>query len=316
MSSGQAAVTAVGYKPLLLAAAGAAVSLLALRRCRRQALESKAPAGRQKSKREAARQAAGLFEFEAEVPRVSVEVADDGTVSVASAVDTPSHTLVPLQLQTEEDDDLEGSIVWQVSILLARLLLDDTKYPHKFFHPERTVLELGCGCGLPGMAAALRGANVTFTDMAAVLPRLQRNIEANLKQLPERFPDAAAALPLAVQAAEKATAAQLDWLRLEEDLQAGLTPPYDVVLVADCVYQERLVQPLIDTILAVTGPKSVVLVTLRARFDFQAKFLADLNVWFSGMPLNLEERHLKGLVGVDDIYALRLKRRKTPLDRA
>lgn len=321
MSSGagssQVAAAVVRYRPFLLAAAGAAVSLLALRRCRRKASQSNTSAGRRPNKSEGPHQAAGIFKFEAEVPRVSVEVDEDGTVSVESAVDSPSHILVPLHLQTEEDDDLEGSIVWQVSILLARLLLDDSKYPHKFFHPKRTFIELGCGCGLPGMAAALRGAKVTFTDMAPVLPRLMRNIEANLKNIPLRLPDVAATLPLAVQASEQATAAQLDWLQIQEDLQAGHEDvPYDVVLVADCVYQEQLVQPLVDTILAVTGPKSVVLLTLRARFDFQAKFLAELNVWFSGMPLNVEERHLKGLVGVDDIYALRLKRRKTPLDRA
>eukprot|EP00752_Nemacystus_decipiens_P007579 g6772.t1 len=64
---------------------------------------------------------------------------------------------------------------WDCSLVLA-------KYLDK--HPEdvraRGILELGCGVGLPGVAAAVLGAEeVTLTDMAEGLPAIERTLELN-----------------------------------------------------------------------------------------------------------------------------------------
>eukprot|EP00419_Tripos_fusus_P057439 CAMPEP_0172926944 /NCGR_PEP_ID=MMETSP1075-20121228/216573_1 /TAXON_ID=2916 /ORGANISM="Ceratium fusus, Strain PA161109" /LENGTH=238 /DNA_ID=CAMNT_0013788109 /DNA_START=78 /DNA_END=792 /DNA_ORIENTATION=- len=193
--------------------------------------------------------------------------------------------------------------MWDVAVMLARLLMDETKYPNKFFG-DRKFIELGAGLGLPGMIAALRGAKTLLTDIESVLPLLRQNVERNFAN------------------SENPGVAKLDWTTLDQDLTAiseasagnPTVPaaPFDVVLVTDCVYQERLVKPLVDTLVSITQPGSVVLLTMRARFSFQADFLQMLKVWFSGMPLHPEERHLEGLTQVEDLGAWRLKRRAIP----
>ena len=45
---------------------------------------------------------------------------------------------------------------------------------------SRHVLVMGSGMGLAGMAAALMGAHVTFSDLPSVLPLLERNVEMNV----------------------------------------------------------------------------------------------------------------------------------------
>jgi predicted nicotinamide N-methyase len=80
----------------------------------------------------------------------------------------------------------------------------------------RTVLELGCGLGLPSLVAALRGANVLATDWAEdAVELLRRNAARN---------DA----PLRV--------ARVRWSEPEPLLRAA---PWDLVLGADLLYEER-----------------------------------------------------------------------------
>ena len=82
-----------------------------------------------------------------------------------------------------------------------------------------------------------------------------------------------------------------------------------MILLADCVYQADIVEPLVDALIALSGPKTVILCALRCRFRFQADFLAQANLFFSGSPLRPDAAHLDGVGRPDSLLFLRLKKR-------
>jgi predicted nicotinamide N-methyase len=85
------------------------------------------------------------------------------------------------------------------------------------------VLELGCGLGLPALAAAQAGARVTATDWSTdALAFVARNAALN---------------GVAVETAE------VDW-RAAGELVA--LAPWDLVLAADVLYEARNVAPLLE----------------------------------------------------------------------
>ena len=85
------------------------------------------------------------------------------------------------------------------------------------------VLELGCGLGLPSLAAALAGADVLATDWARdAVALLDRNADRN-------------GIPLETAA--------VSWTAPEPLVERG---PWDLVLAADVLYEARNVDPLID----------------------------------------------------------------------
>jgi len=85
------------------------------------------------------------------------------------------------------------------------------------------VLELGCGLGLPGLAAALAGADVLATDWARdAIALLERNAERNRLRL------------------ETAVAS---WTAPAALVDRG---PWDLVLAADVLYERRNAEPLLD----------------------------------------------------------------------
>ena len=90
--------------------------------------------------------------------------------------------------------------------------------------PERLdgarVVELGCGLGVPSLVAAARGARVTAVDWAAeAVDLLRENAERNGIEL---------------------RAVHADW--------GGVEGPFDLVLGADLLYEERNGDALLDVL--------------------------------------------------------------------
>ncbi|MDQ3876592.1 MAG: methyltransferase domain-containing protein, partial [Actinomycetota bacterium] len=84
------------------------------------------------------------------------------------------------------------------------------------------VLELGCGLGLPSLAAALRGADVLATDWSPeAVTLLRRN---------------------AVRAGVDVEGRAVDWSSADELSDAG---PWDLVLASDVLYERRNVSSLL-----------------------------------------------------------------------
>jgi predicted nicotinamide N-methyase len=108
-----------------------------------------------------------------------------------------------------------------------------------------SVVELGCGLGVPSLVAAARGAAVTALDWAGdAIELLRENAERNSVEIDAR---------------------RADWRQL--------TGSFDLVLAADLLYEQRYVAPLLE-LLPRLAPEA--LVALAGR-PYEAEFLA--GVW-------------------------------------
>ena len=69
-----------------------------------------------------------------------------------------------------------GSVVWDASIIFCKFIEYNANDYSLAKLSNKTVIELGSGCGLGGITMMLRGAEVTFTDLEKVISSLtERN---------------------------------------------------------------------------------------------------------------------------------------------
>jgi predicted nicotinamide N-methyase len=144
----------------------------------------------------------------------------------------------------EESVPLRGAVLQVLRPRDAEALLDERAFEHEEFLPYwaelwpsgvalarrvaaralkgARVLELGCGLGLPSLAAALAGGRVLATDWSPqAIELLRDNAERN---------DAELELEIA------------DWAHPEALIERA---PWDLVLGADLLYERRNVAPLL-----------------------------------------------------------------------
>src|SRR5262245_34124678 len=116
--------------------------------------------------------------------------------------------------------------LWPAARMLARAVLREP------WPPGLTALEVGCGLGLPGVAALVRGLRVVFSDYDPTALRFAAtNARLNgFRDFETRW---------------------LDWRSPPEDLRAP------VILGADLVYEMRSVEPLVALIRRVLAPGGV-----------------------------------------------------------
>lgn len=148
---------------------------------------------------------------------------------------------VRLAAPTGMSDDPEGRIFlwWGLTgsaIALARSVVDNDNIDRK------TVIELGCGLGLPGMAAGLSGARVLFTDIKPeALEYARRNVAANRLESPQ------------------VDFATLDWENPE------LEERYDIVLGAEILYDYFMHDSLLKLIDRLLAPGGTLMLADRKR---------------------------------------------------
>ena len=142
--------------------------------------------------------------------------------------------LVIKERSNELEEDGTGLNIWDGAILLAKYL-----ELHSNVIKGKRVLELGSGPGFVGIAAGFAGASdVVLTDLQYCLPLMEENVQRNMSAAKS-------------SGCEGMDCRVLDWFRPPSHLsQLGFKSDQapDVVLIADCVWLEELVGPLIQTI--------------------------------------------------------------------
>jgi predicted nicotinamide N-methyase len=133
-----------------------------------------------------------------------------------------------------------GSWVWDCALVLAHWL-DTPSWSYSSLSGKR-VIELGAGTGLPGLVAAVLGADVILTDKKALLPGLERNVAAN-------------------NLGDKVEVQELEW---------GLdcrhvSPPMDYVLMSDLLYDTKAMPALCKTLLDLSDAHTEILLAYELR---------------------------------------------------
>ena len=154
----------------------------------------------------------------------------------------------------EETVPLRGAVLQVLRPRDAEALLDERAFEHEEFLPYwaelwpsgvalarrvaaralrgARVLELGCGLGLPSLAAALAGGRVLATDWSPqAIELLRENAERNGAELELEIVDWASPAPLLERA------------------------PWDLVLGADLLYERRNVAPLLELLPPLLGER-------------------------------------------------------------
>ncbi|MGH7225837.1 MAG: class I SAM-dependent methyltransferase [Gemmataceae bacterium] len=120
--------------------------------------------------------------------------------------------------------------LWPAARMLAKAILRET------WTPGQRALEVGCGLGLPGIAALAMGLRVTFSDYDATALRFAAdNAHANGFQLFDTL--------------------QMDWRYLPENVR------FPIILASDLIYEMRNVAPLVALIQKMLEPGGVCLLT-------------------------------------------------------
>ena len=137
----------------------------------------------------------------------------------------------------------EGGSVWPPALELVQSLCCAG---HSIDVEAATVLELGAGCGLVGIAAALRGARrVALTDLPVALPTLRSNLAANGL----------------VEGEGGIEVGTLDWTASEQPLLESAGRSFDVVVASECLYDADMVLPLLRTAHRACAPNGTLLLS-------------------------------------------------------
>eukprot|EP01018_Ginkgo_biloba_P037218 Gb_01624 [translate_table: standard] len=162
--------------------------------------------------------------------------------------------------------ELAGSWIWDSSLVLAQWL-GTPACPPSSFH-GKTLVELGAGTGIPGLVAAVLGANVVLTDIPALLPGLQKNVDEN-------------------ELGEIVKVKALIW---GEDC-SDLSPPVDFILMSDLLYDVNAMPALCRTLKDLSDDHTQILLAYELRFGTTECFKAIREEGFKWARVPQEDLH-------------------------
>ncbi|KAM6912147.1 protein N-lysine methyltransferase METTL21D [Xenentodon cancila] len=189
-----------------------------------------------------------------------------------------------------------GCVVWDAAIVLAKYL-ETTQ----FYEPcsgvnawsGRTVVEVGAGTGVVGLMAATLGAQVVVTDLEELQTLLRVNIHENQDLI----------------STGSITAKVLKW---GDDVSEFLPPPH-FVLMADCIYYEQSIVPLVESLKLLSGPETCIICCYEQRTEgvnpeVERQFfeLLQLNFSCEKIPSNKQDPDFSS----PDIHILHIRKKE------
>ncbi|EGW14427.1 Uncharacterized protein C14orf138-like [Cricetulus griseus] len=186
-----------------------------------------------------------------------------------------------------------GCVVWDAAIVLSKYL-ETPAFSGDGAHAlsRRSVLELGSGTGAVGLMAATLGADVVVTDLEELQDLLKMNINMNKHLV--------------------TGSVQAKVLKWGEELE-DLTSP-DYILMADCIYYEESLEPLLKTLKELSGSETCIICCYEQRTmgknpEIEKKYfeLLQLDFDFEEIPLDKHDEEYRS----EDIRIIYIKKKKS-----
>ncbi|KAF4627449.1 hypothetical protein G7Y89_g10704 [Cudoniella acicularis] len=168
----------------------------------------------------------------------------------------------PTILSSNRGGGTTGAVVWKITPLFASWVATPTNFLFKseVLNSNSVVLELGCGIsGLIGMSLSALVKSYVLTDQDYVMRILNQNITENRQDnsgsagksrksttKPKRGHSSA----IITRKVDNVIARSLDWETDEvtiELAQGSEKESFDAVIACDCIYNDALIQPLVQT---------------------------------------------------------------------
>lgn len=198
------------------------------------------------------------------------------------------HLLHPPLLLHEDLQNGCGGQLWPAGMTLSKYVLSH----HKNLI-EQSIIEIGAGGGLVGLAVALgckTNQKILITDQEPMYELMQKNISLNKLE-------------------NKVSAEIYDWgtrppqLRSAND-RSMLFP--DIVLAADCVYFEPSFPLLLQTLIDLVGPNTTCYFCFKKRRKADMRFIRDMHKRFDVQQVDYEDREMDQREGIW-LYKVTLK---------
>ncbi|KAI1133185.1 hypothetical protein F5Y10DRAFT_229589 [Nemania abortiva] len=197
--------------------------------------------------------------FSQEIPSQNLGFVDSQATTIDLTIRGKDYTIHQSPTILNRPGSTTGAVVWKVTPLVASWLSspDNLLWETGALSSASTVLELGCGIsGLVGLALSPLVSRYVLTDQGYVARLVEKNLEENLvaqRKFPSqkrkgKLPSTANPVNLRF--------APLDW-ELDE-VTTSLTGSPDVasldaVIACDCIYNDTLIEPLVQTCADVCG---------------------------------------------------------------
>ncbi|KAK7509642.1 uncharacterized protein IWZ02DRAFT_154871 [Phyllosticta citriasiana] len=193
--------------------------------------------------------------FSQDIPSHALGIVDPKSSTLDITVAGRDYTIQqsPGLLTSNRAQGSTGAVVWKVTPLFAQYIAarDNFLFTSRALTACSTVLELGCGvAGVVPLALAPHIGRYIATDQDYVLKLLRQNIAENSNTPSSSSSGSKRTKPADVSAAKIETAT-LDW---ETDSVEGLFHQLnlakcgvDAVIACDCIYNEALVDPFVNT---------------------------------------------------------------------
>ncbi|XP_055990273.1 protein N-lysine methyltransferase METTL21D isoform X1 [Sorex fumeus] len=188
-----------------------------------------------------------------------------------------------------------GCVVWDAAIVLCKYLETPAFSGQGRDHTlsRRSVLELGAGTGAVGLMAATLGADVVVTDLEELQDLLKVNINMNKHLV--------------------TGSVQAKVLKWGEEIEDFPSPP-NYILMADCIYYEESLEPLLKTLKDLSGIDTCIICCYEQRTmgknpEIEKKYfeLLQLDFDFEKIPLEKHDEEYRS----EDIHILHIRKKKS-----